>query len=722
MKKILLLIILCLSSLLALNPLPSLAQSSGDCLACHSDKSISMEKEEKQISLFVDESVLDKSPHQKLGCTSCHKGFNAENIPHKKKIEPVNCLTCHKNAPAKHVFHPQLVKAISAKKQPDVTCKDCHGSHNVVSSKVNGSKFSEKNVGESCNECHNDVRESFTQSSHGKALIGAIKGAPDCLTCHRHEISNSADIRDSLKYKTEQEKVCLSCHLDNPDVRAETSPSAGFIAAYEKSVHGSTLLRGNAKAANCVDCHGSHEMKKGQDPTALVSRGHLAETCSKCHANIAGEYEESIHGVALAKGVKDAPVCTDCHGEHDILSHKDPTSRIAASNISSRVCSPCHSSVKLSQKYGLNSDRFQTFSDSYHGLASKAGSVEVANCASCHGVHNIKPSSDSTSMISKANLVTTCGKCHPGANERFTIGSVHIATENKDEPLLYWISTSYIMLIVITIGGMMAHNLFDFVRKSKRKLMIRRGLIIEEHYGRGLYLRMSLSERLQHVTLLVSFITLVLTGFALKYPDAWWVVPIRNISPLMFDIRGIVHRIAGVILVLVSLFHLYYIFFVPRGKQLIRDLLPTLIDAADAVGVLKYNLGISEVKPKFGRFSYIEKSEYWALIWGTIVMAATGFVLWFDNTFLGLLTKLGWDVARMIHYYEAWLATLSIIAWHFYFVIFNPDIYPINLAFWKGTLTEEEMADEHPLELENIRNAEFLKEIEKESANENENR
>ncbi len=705
-----------------MNSLPSLAQSSGDCLACHSDKSISMEKEGKQISLFVDESVLDKSPHLKLGCISCHKDFSAENIPHKKKIEPVNCLTCHKNAPAKHGFHPQLVKAILANKQPDVTCKDCHGSHNIVSSKVDGSKFSETNVGESCNECHNDVRESFTQSSHGKALNSAIKGAPDCLTCHRHEISNSAGIRDSLKYKTEQEKVCLSCHLDNPDVRAETSPTAGFIAAYEKSVHGSALLKGNAKAANCVDCHGSHEMKKGQDPTALVSKLHLAETCSKCHADVAHEYEGSIHSVALKKGVKDAPICTDCHGEHDILRHSDPTSRVAAANVSSRVCSPCHSSIKLSQKYGLDSDRFKTFSDSYHGLASEAGSVEVANCASCHGVHNIKPSSDPTSTINKANLATTCGKCHPGANERFTIGSVHIATENKDEPLLYWISTSYIMLIVITIGGMMAHNLFDFVRKSKRKLMIRRGLIIEEHYGRGLYLRMSLSERLQHVTLLVSFITLVLTGFALKYPDAWWVVPIRNISPLMFDIRGIVHRIAGVILVLVSLYHLYYIFFVTRGKQLIRDLLPTLRDAADAVGVLKYNLGISEVKPKFGRFSYIEKSEYWALIWGTIVMAATGFVLWFDNTFLGLLTKLGWDVARTIHYYEAWLATLSIIAWHFYFVIFNPDIYPINLAFWKGTLTEEEMADEHPLELENIRNAEFLKEIEKESANENENR
>ena len=713
MKKIFL-FILCLSFLFTSNIHFALAQSSKDCLICHSDKSMVMEKGGKQLSIFVDETIFAKSAHQKLGCISCHKGFNAENIPHKKKIEQIDCIRCHRDAPSKHSLHPQLAKALEAHEQPDVSCKDCHGKHEVMSSKVAGSKFSESKITESCAECHADIKEKFAVSAHGKALAGGIAGAPNCLTCHRHAISNLAGIRDSLKYKTEQEKICLSCHLDNPDVKAKTSPSAGFIAAYEKSVHGAALLKGNAKAANCVDCHGSHGMQKGLEPTALVNRMHLPETCSKCHASIAHEYEESIHGIAVAKGVKDAPVCTDCHGEHNILRHSDPTSRVAAANISAQVCSPCHSSMKLSQKYDLASDRFKTFSDSYHGLATEAGSVQVANCASCHGVHNIKPSSDSTSTIYKGNLAVTCGKCHPGANERFTIGSVHITTESKQEPLLYWVSSSYIILIILTIGGMIVHNIADFVRKSKRKLMIRRGLINEEHHGRGMYVRMSMNERLQHATLVISFITLVLTGFALKYPDAWWVVPIRNISPLMFDIRGIVHRIAGVVLILVSLYHLYYIFFVPKGKQLIRDLFPAIKDGTDALGVIRYNLGIEEIKPKFGRFSYIEKSEYWALVWGTIVMAATGFILWFDNTFLGLLTKSGWDVARTVHYYEAWLATLAIIVWHFYFVIFNPDIYPINLAFWKGTLTEEEMAEEHPLELEEIKQAEFIKEMNEE--------
>jgi cytochrome b subunit of formate dehydrogenase len=128
---------------------------------------------------------------------------------------------------------------------------------------------------------------------------------------------------------------------------------------------------------------------------------------------------------------------------------------------------------------------------------------------------------------------------------------------------------------------------------------------------------------------------------------------------------------------------------------------------------MKYNLGMSNRKPSLGRFSYVEKSEYWALVWGTVVMSVTGIILWFDNTFLGILTKLWWDVAGTIHYYEAWLATLAIIVWHFYFVIFNPDTYPINLAFWKGTLTEEEMAEEHPLELNEIKRQEMLEELRK---------
>jgi cytochrome b subunit of formate dehydrogenase len=189
----------------------------------------------------------------------------------------------------------------------------------------------------------------------------------------------------------------------------------------------------------------------------------------------------------------------------------------------------------------------------------------------------------------------------------------------------------------------------------------------------------------------------------LRYPDAWWVAGIRSLSDKVFDLRGIIHRSAAVLMVSASVYHLFYILFTRRGRELIRDLRPRLQDLRDAMGIMKYNLGLSARKPKFGRFSYIEKSEYWALLWGTIVMGFTGMVMWFDNTFIGLFSKTGYDISRTVHFYEAWLATLAIIVWHLYYVIFNPDIYPLNVAWFKGTLTEAEMEEDHPLELERLR-------------------
>jgi cytochrome b subunit of formate dehydrogenase len=286
-----------------------------------------------------------------------------------------------------------------------------------------------------------------------------------------------------------------------------------------------------------------------------------------------------------------------------------------------------------------------------------------------------------------------------------------VAITQPEEPILQWVATFYLTIIVVTIGSMTVHNVADFWRKSRRKLMIRRGELEEERHGHRLYLRMTLNERLQHGTMALSFILLAFTGFMLRYPEAWWVEWIRSLSAQVFDIRSLLHRAAGVALIAVGLYHVYYVLFTQRGRELIRDLLPRLQDGRDALDMVKYNFGFASEKPKLGRFSYIEKAEYWALIWGTVVMGATGVILWFDNTFLGLLTKLGWDVARAVHFYEAWLAVLAIVVWHFYFVIFNPDTYPINLAFWKGTLTEHEMADEHPLELEEIKRREGMKEM-----------
>ncbi len=678
-------------------------QTNDGCLMCHSDETLTMKKGGKEIPLYVQSSILKGSTHSKLSCVSCHTGFNQNDIPHKAKIEPVNCQMCHRDAPVKHPFHPQIMKDRSRADSPDISCKNCHGTHNVISTKSPQFPYHSTLLTGSCGKCHSDIADKYVHSAHSKAYQAGIPGAPDCLSCHKTHITTKTSILSPLNLKIHQEKVCLSCHLDNPDVRKRVAPSAGFISAYEKSVHGEALYGGKEQAANCIDCHSSHDVHKGSDASSKVHKFSVAKTCSQCHTEIANEYFESSHGKALDKGIITSPTCTNCHGEHEILHPSDPKAAVSTLQLSSKVCMPCHSSLQLSAKYGLSADRFKTFRDSYHGLAIEGGSVEVANCASCHGYHNIKPSSDPTSTVHKSNLVSTCGKCHPNANENFAKGTVHLVIEKEEEPVLYWIATIYIILIIVTIGGMLFHNGLDFVRKSIRKKKIQRGLIVHKHHGHALYLRMTVNERIQHFLLLTSFFTLVTTGFMLSFPNAWWVEHIRDLIPDSFTYRSLLHRIAAVVMVAVSIYHIFYLAATERGRQLFKDLLPVYQDLKDAIGVMKYNLGISDEKPKLDRFSYVEKAEYWALVWGTIVMTVTGFVMWFENYFIGIFTKLGWDIARTIHYYEAWLAFLAIIVWHLYFVIFNPDSYPMNIAWLKGTLTEEEMADEHALELERIK-------------------
>ncbi len=678
--------------------------SDADCLACHGDASA---KRADGRSVFVPEKKFAASVHGAAGlaCVDCHADLAAvKDFPHKDRLKPAVCASCHDAVAAAHPFHPAM--GIAGAKA-EATCASCHGSHEIVPVKDPAFRFAPARQAEACGSCHAAVTERFRSSEHGKAMAAGSARAPACLSCHRVPLTAGA-LPDLAARKMAQERLCLGCHLRNKAVRDDASSTAGFIASYEHSVHGAALARGDARAPTCIDCHGAHDARHGFDSSAPVNKMRVQQVCGRCHEPESRQYDASVHGMALHKGNKDAPACTDCHGEHGILSPKDPSSPVAAANVSARVCSPCHASVKITEKWNLPRDRTQTFADSYHGLAARGGVVEVANCASCHGTHDILPSSNPASRVNRANLAKTCGTsaCHPGANARFATGKVHVVSSSTDQqPLLYWISTLYVLLIVVVVGGMLLHNLLDFLRKSKNQLRIRRGEIAEHPAGRALYLRMTLGERIQHAALTISFVLLVVTGFMLRYPDAWWVVLLRRLSSRAFDLRSLIHRVSAVVMVAASLYHVGYVTLTARGRRFLRDIWWRPQDLRDAIAVMKYNTGLSAEKPRFDRFSYIEKSEYWALVWGTIVMATTGAIMWFDNTFIGLLTKLGYDVSRAIHFYEAWLASLAILVWHLYYVIFNPDTYPMNMAWLTGMLTEREMEEEHPLELERLRQA-----------------
>jgi len=332
--------------------------------------------------------------------------------------------------------------------------------------------------------------------------------------------------------------------------------------------------------------------------------------------------------------------------------------------------------------------RVPTYEDSYHGLASRSGQQTVANCASCHGVHNIFRSSDARSTVNKANLGKTCGKCHPDAGQRFTIGSVHtLPTSTAGGRVLGFVKAFYLLAIPVILGFMVLHNLLDWWRKARRALA-------QNRQGHG-QMRLTLNERVQHVLLLVSFIVLVITGFALKYPHSFWAEPIVSWEK-NFPLRGWLHRLAAVVLIGAALYHMIYLFTNRQGRRWAKDMLPRVRDVRDAVHTMGYNLGYRPGLPRYARFNYIEKAEYWALVWGTVVMAITGILLWAHDWVLAYLPHAMsvLDVTTAVHFYEAILATFSILIWHFYGVVFDPEIYPLKWTVLTGRAPEHEVREE----------------------------
>jgi formate dehydrogenase gamma subunit len=664
--------------------------SSEDCLGCHADKDLKKEAGGKSVSLFADEAALKGSVHGKLQCTACHTGI--AEIPHAEQLAPVQCQKCHvKEAGA-------LAESIHG--SSGIDCQNCHGTHEVAPAKKLGTA--------PCQACHDQTVKLYLGSVHGRALASGVKEAAVCFDCHggAHQVRAQAD-PDSPTSRNRMAETCGRCHADRALVERWQIPIPQAYQLYQKSVHGRAVAAGK-RAATCNDCHSSHDLRRANDPRSSVYRDNVPQTCGKCHAKESKEYLGSIHGTAMRNGASDAPVCTDCHGEHLIRAARDPESSVSLARVS-KTCASCHDVARINEKYGIPGGRVETYADSFHGLAVRGGSTVAANCASCHGFHDIRPSSDPKSSIFKDNLPATCGKCHPGAGENFAKGKVHVALSAREEPLLYYVRNFYLLLIAVTIAGMGLHNGLDFFKKLRREYRRRGGGAATRSAGefnsdaRGpqeWVLRMSLTERWQHGMLAVSFIVLVYTGFALKFPDTWlfaWFVALEK----GHAIRSWIHRGAAIVMVLACLWHLAYL-PTRRGRSLLLHMLPRFQDVIETFQNLGYLLGLRAEPPRFDRFSYIEKAEYWALIWGSVVMAATGAVLWFENFALRFLAKWVLDMATLVHYYEAWLATLAIIVWHFYMVIFNPDVYPMNWTWLTGKVSEEMLRHEHPREYERL--------------------
>jgi hypothetical protein len=391
--------------------IPALATAQNEsCMECHNDPDLIIENEAGQeVSLYVDSTKYASSIHAEFACVDCHTDI--EEVPHEEDLAKVNCGLCHEDAV---VSFQKSTHSKSKEDCPDFssTCSSCHGKHDIL------------------------------PSSNPGAMSHPVNIAKTCTACHANE------------------EMVEQCGLQRTHSAVE----------YSQSVHGLAIMSENFDAAVCTSCHGHHEIRPMNDREAPIYWTNVPETCGQCHGEVYEQYTESSHWTAAVRGNKNAPVCTDCHGEHQIRASEDPASPVNPLRVSAVTCERCHASELLAERYGVASERVATYKDSYHGLAVKGGSVQAANCASCHGIHKILPSSNPESAVHPTNLNKTCGTCHRKAVFAFTSGPVHVTSSTTPGRVVAIVKEVYVWMIVVVIGFMIFHNGIDFVRRNKRRL------------------------------------------------------------------------------------------------------------------------------------------------------------------------------------------------------------------------------------------------------------
>jgi predicted CXXCH cytochrome family protein len=270
---------------------------------------------------------------------------------------------------------------------------------------------------------------------------------------------------------------CTDCHSDKKDDHADGAITIGgvpakskreiTIAYYEQckgchfnnytktldGVHFALMSKGNKQAAVCVDCHGAHDISRPGQP-----RNRISQMCSRCHAEQAKVYAASVHGMAVESS-SDVPVCTDCHRAHDTADPREGALAMRTPDI----CGRCHGDEKLMKKYGLSTHVIDTYLSDFHGMSAtlqhkatkNTGEKLAAVCTDCHGVHDIRKSNDPNSQVMAANLQKTCAKCHPGAGESFPKAWLsHYQPTLEKAPMVWAVQLFYRILIPFMVGGL----------------------------------------------------------------------------------------------------------------------------------------------------------------------------------------------------------------------------------------------------------------------------
>lgn len=530
-------------------------------------------------------------------------------------------------------------------------------------------------------------------------------------------------------------EACLECHKKGGD-----GPEFN-VAEFVTSVHAQNGI-------GCTDCHANYAMGPhdgelpalsaddqkvvakiaaatwghGEHKEAVRSpRAYLA--CANCHDAAVGAYQLSIHSKWLREDAKVAgPICQSCHGTPHAIAklaayapkdgkrEKVPADRRAIQ----KRCEGCHGNEEFTKAAGLSAETAVTYHDSIHGRLVRVGNPYAPACMSCHaqvpekgGTHAIFARSDARSMVSAENKKNACGRCHQGASDNFASLIAHKPVQEMvGHTVPHIVHVAFSWLTTLTLVFFAFHVLIDFLYELRLRLG-------KKGHGHGdpndaikTVVRFDLQQRIQHWFMLSGVILLGITGWPLRGAgDA----NAAAYSSAFFKVFGgaegaaIWHRVGAVLIIISSALHLFYLTFLAARKQLPMSMLPVPKDALDMRDNILFMLGLKKERPRFDRYMYLEKFDYWAVFWGIVMMVGTGFIFWFPVWFAGWAPSWLISAAQIIHGEEATLAITFLFVVHFYNVHLKPSIFPMNWAWLNGRISVEMLKHEHPVEYERMK-------------------
>jgi cytochrome b subunit of formate dehydrogenase len=522
------------------------------------------------------------------------------------------------------------------------------------------------------------------------------KDSPSCADCHgTHKVLPKGD-QNSPTFAMNIPKLCSKCHqLGKKAAVRIKDTKEDIIAHYNESIHGKGLNKsGLTVTATCADCHTAHKELPKNKKASSVHPDNIPNTCGKCHYGIHEKFDNSVHSPKVTKTNKKLPVCMDCHTAHTIKRTDQNDFR----NEILTTCGKCHEKIA------------ETYFDTYHGKVSKLGSTKAAKCSDCHGSHSILNTDNPHSTLSRYNIIGTCQKCHPGANKGFVKYLAHATHHDSTKyPILFFTFWGMTLLLLSTFTLSFLHTLFWLPRSLQmRKVMKEHHMTVETADNPMLYQRFSAFNRALHFVMIGSFLTLAITGMIVKfsYTDLAY-----YIAELLGGIEnaGFIHRVAATALFAIFILHVYDLFRKKKTefngwKDMLfgpDTMIPNKKDWIDLKASFKWFVGKGE-RPYYGRWTYWEKFDYFAVFWGIFVIGGTGLTLWFPELFTKFFP--GWliNVATIIHSDEALLAAGFIFTVHFFNTHFRPEKFPMDTVIFSGQMTLDELRIERPAEYDKL--------------------